>query len=38
MTDALFAGKPMTCLERIESMLVQYVAAAWVGVLVGMRI
>jgi hypothetical protein len=39
MTAALFGSKPMTCLERIESMLVQYVAAAWVlGVLLGMRV
>jgi len=28
-TAALFDGKPMTCLEHIESMLVQYVATAW---------
>ena len=27
---ALFDGPPMTCLERLESMLVQYVAAALV--------
>lgn len=36
---ALFDGEPMTCLERIEAMLGQYVAAALVlGVLVGMRV
>ena len=36
MTAALFAGQPMTCLERIEAMLAQYVAGAFVlGVLLG---
>jgi len=36
---ALFDGQPMTCLERIEAMLGQYVAAAWVmGALIGMRV
>jgi hypothetical protein len=36
---ALFDGPPMTCLERLESMLVQYVAAALVlGMLLGMRV
>jgi hypothetical protein len=38
MTAALFTGKPMTCLERIENMLSEYLLAArLLGVLVGMR-
>jgi hypothetical protein len=33
---ALFDGEPMTCLERLEAMLMQYVVAALVlGVLLG---
>jgi len=36
MTAALFAGQPMTCLERIEAMFAEYIAAAWVlGVTLG---
>ena len=36
---ALFDGEPMTCLERIKAMLMQYAIAAWVlGVLVGVRV
>src|SRR5262245_15996871 len=36
---ALFTDEPMTCLERIEAMLMQYVVAAWVaGVFVGSRL
>ena len=30
MTASLFAGKPMTCLERVDSMFWEYMAAAWV--------
>src|SRR5262249_17830556 len=31
---ALFAGEPMTCIERINAMFAEYVVAAWVlGVL-----
>jgi hypothetical protein len=36
MTAALFAGKPMTCRERFEAMLMQYVVAAFVlGIMLG---
>jgi len=39
MTAALFAGKPMTCLQRFESMLVQYVGAALLlGFVIGLRL
>jgi len=39
MTAALFAGQPMTCLERIKSMLAQYVLTGWLlGVLVGRHV
>jgi len=33
---ALFDGQPMTCLERLEAMLMQYVVAAFVlGIMLG---
>jgi len=39
MTAALFDGPPRSCLERVESMLAQYVGAALVlGFVIGLRL
>jgi hypothetical protein len=36
MTASLFAGKPMTCLERIDAMFAEYMLGAWVlGLMLG---